>query len=140
MKFKADGYNWIVRLEKGEKLIESLTRLVKQENIPSCWINAIGAVTFAELGFYDLDNKEYQWHKVNELMEITGLQGNIAFDGDEPVFHVHGTFSKRDMNIIGGHVKELTIGGTCEILLHRWYKDNFTRTKSDEIGLNLLDL
>lgn len=140
MKFKADGYNWIVRLEKGEKFIESLAQLVKQENIPSCWINAIGAVTSAELGFYDLNSKEYQWHEVTELMEITGLQGNIAFDGEEPTFHVHGTFSKADMNVIGGHVKELTIGGTCEILLHRWYKDNFTRSKSDEIGLNLLDL
>jgi uncharacterized protein len=140
MTFQYDGYNYLVRLEKGEKLIESLTALVKKEKIPSCWINAVGAVSSAQLGFYHLDKKEYEWHLFYELMEITGLQGNITFNAKEPVFHIHGTFSKQDMSAIGGHVKELTIAGTCEILLHRWYGKELTRTKSEEIGLNLLDL
>jgi predicted DNA-binding protein with PD1-like motif len=140
MKFRADGYNWIVRLDKGEKLVESLTRLVKAEKIPSCWVSGLGGALNAELGFYDLQKKEYQWHNFDELMEITNLQGNLAWDGEEPQWHIHGTLSKSDASAIGGHIKELTVGGTCEVLLHRWYKENLTRTKDDEIGLNLLDL
>lgn len=140
MKFRYDGFNWIVRLEKGEELISSLTKLVKDEQIPSCWINAIGASSKTTLGFYQLEQKEYQWKTFEELMEVTGLQGNIAWDGNEPVFHIHGTFSKQDMSSLGGHVKELVAGGTLEVLLHKWYADNLTRSKDEEIGLNLLDL
>lgn len=140
MNFKADGYNWIVRLSKGEKLVESLTKLVEQENIPSCWISAIGACSSVTLGYYDLEKQEYQWHDVNELMEITGIKGNLSFVENKPNFHLHGTFSKSDLSVIGGHVQELVVGGTCEIFLHKWYGDNLTRSHNDEVGLKLLNL
>lgn len=140
MKYQHDGYNWLVRLQKGEKLIESLTKLAKEENLPSCWLNAIGAASSVELGYYNLEKQEYQWHELNELMEITGLQGNLTFNRDQPNFHLHGTFSKRDLSVVGGHVKDLVVAGTCEVLLHKWYADKLTRSKDDEVGLNLLNL
>lgn len=140
MTFQYDGYSYLVRLEKGEKLVESLTALVKKENIPSCWLNGVGGAQSAEIGFYHLDKKKYEFKAIGELMEITGLQGNLAWSDAEPVWHIHGTFSKSDLSVIGGHVKELVVGGTCEVMLHEWYGDNLTRTQSDEIGLKLLDL
>ncbi len=140
MKFRADGFNWIVRLEKGEKLVESLVKLVEQENIPSCWVNAIGAATSVELGYYDLDEKEYEGETIMELMEITGLQGNLTWIDGKANFHLHGTLSKKDMSVVGGHVRELTVGGTCEVFLHKWYKENLTRSHDDETGLKLLNL
>ena len=73
-------------------------------------------------------------------MEITSLQGNVAWDGDEPVIHLHGTFSDESMQAFGGHIKELQVGGTCEILLHRWYKDALTRQADPATGLNLLNV
>lgn len=140
MKSKFDGYNWLVRLQKGEKLIESLTKLVEQENIPTCWISIIGGASSVTLKFYDLQKKEYQTHEINEDLEITGLQGNLAWQDGKPVFHLHGTFSKDDLSVIGGHVDELTVSGTCEIFLHKWYGQNITRSHDEEVGLNLLDL
>src|SRR4029079_14229163 len=115
MKFRADGFNWIVRLDKGEKLMASLTKLVEQENIPSCWINAVGAATSVSLKFYNLDDKEYKGETIMELMEITGLQGNLSWLDGKPNFHLHGTFSKSDMSVVGGHVEDLTVAGTCEV-------------------------
>lgn len=140
MKFRADGYNWIVRLDKGEKLVESLTKLVEKENIPSCWINAIGAASSATIGYYNLSDKEYKGETIMELMEITGLQGNLSWVDAKPNFHLHGTFSKADFSVVGGHVQELTVGGTCEVFLHKWYGDKLTRFHDDEVGLKLLDL
>ncbi len=140
MKFRYDGFNWLVRLDKGEKLIESLSSLVKAEKIPSCWVSGIGGALSAQLGFYDLDKKEYQWRDIDELTEITGLQGNLAWDGQEPVWHIHGTLAKADGSAVGGHVKELVVGGTCEVLLHKWYADNLTRSEDPDVGLKLIDL
>lgn len=140
MKFRYDGFNWLVRLEKGEKLVECLIQLATSEHITSCWVSGIGGALLVELGFYDLKSKEYQWREVNELMEITSLGGNLVWDGEKPLWHLHGTFAKSDLSAIGGHVKELVVGGTCEVLLHKWYGDNLSRSKNDEVGLKLLDL
>lgn len=140
MKFQFDGYNWLVRLEKGEKLVESLTKLVEAEKIPTCWISAIGGASSATLKFYNMEKKEYESHKVNEDLEITGIQGNLAWKDGKPVFHLHGTFSKKDLGVIGGHIENLVVSGTCEIFLHKWYGENITRSKNDEVGLDLLDL
>lgn len=140
MKFKADGFNWIVRLERGELLIESLDKIVRQEDIGGAWISGLGGAEWAELGYYDLEKQEYQWKKLDQLLEITSLQGNVSWLDGEPKLHVHGSFSDQNMRAFGGHVKELQVGGTCEILFHKWYKDHLTRSADDSVGLPLLDL
>lgn len=141
MTYKFDGYNWLVRLQKGEKLIESLVKIIEKESIKGAWISGLGGALSAELGFYDLEKQQYQWQLFNELMEITSLQGNIAWKGDEPALHIHGTFTKADFSAIGGHVKELIVGGTCEILLHRWNaEEGLSRSIDKETGLTLLDV
>ena len=140
MKYKHDGFNWLVRIEKGEELISKLTELIERENIPTCWISGLGATTKTTLGFYNLEAGEYEWQTVDELMEITSLQGNIAWADEKPKLHIHGSFSKRDLSAIGGHIKELYAGGTIEIFLHKWYEGQVTRSKDSEVGLELLDL
>ena len=141
MTYRFDGYNWLVRLQKGEKLVESITKLIQDKDIKGAWISGLGGALLAELGFYNLETKEYQWHVFDELMEITSLQGNVAWSDDQPMLHIHGTFTKADFSAIGGHVKELTVGGTCEVLLHRWYEeDGLTRSLDEETGLTLLNV
>jgi predicted DNA-binding protein with PD1-like motif len=140
MKYKFDGYNWLVRLEKGEKLTNSLLPLIASQKIPSVWISAIGACSWAELGFYDLNTKQYIWQKLNQPMEIINLVGNLAWENNQPILHLHGTFSKQNLETVGGHIKELEVAGTCEVFLHRWYGDRLTRSEDSLTGLKLLDL
>lgn len=141
MKYRFDGYNWLVRLEKGELLVEQLTKLVREEDIKGAWVSGLGAAQWAELGFYDLDSQKYKWKKLDQLLEITGLQGNVAWNDGEPALHIHGSFSDREMRTFGGHVKELQVGGTCEVLLHRWYEhEGLRRVQDDKAGLRLLDI
>ena len=134
-----DGYNWVVRLEKGEKLIESLTELVKKENIKGAWISGLGGAISAELGYYSLEEKEYHWKTLDKLLEITSLQGNVSWVDGEPKLHIHGSFSDENMQAFGGHVKELTVGGTCEVMMHALQAE-LTRSQNDDTGLELLDL
>jgi predicted DNA-binding protein with PD1-like motif len=140
MTYAFDGYNWLARFEKGELFVQGLTQLAKREKIQGAWIVGLGAAQWAELGFYDLDKQAYQWKRFDKLMEITSIQGNIAWEGDEPVLHLHGTFADESMQAFGGHIKELQVGGTCEVLLHRWYADALHRTQNPDSGLKLLDL
>lgn len=141
MKYQNDGYNWVVRLEKGENLMACLNELITKEKIESAWVSGLGGVSSAELGFYDLSKQAYHWQRFDELMEITALQGNIAVDeAGKPVVHLHGTFGRSDMSAIGGHVKDFEVAGTCELFLHKWYEGALQRKHDDAVGLNLLDL
>lgn len=141
MTYRYDGENWIMRLEKGERLMAGLTELVSKEPVASAWIQGLGGASSVELGFYDLPSQQYHWQTIDELLEITSLQGNIAFDEDgKPVFHIHGSFSRADMSAIGGHVKDLEVGGTCEIFVRHWNGDKIIRKPNEQIGLSLLDL
>lgn len=140
MTYKFDGFNWLVRLERGDLLMQSLNEIAKKQNIAGAWIMGLGAATRAELGFYDLDKKQYQWKKLDKLMEITSLQGNLGWDDGRPAIHIHATLSDENMQAFGGHVKELEAGGTVEILLHRWYSGKIQRKTDESTGLKLLDL
>lgn len=140
MNFRNDGYNYIVRLERGEELIATLTNLVEDENIPTCWIGGLGACSKVKLGFYDIDRQEYNWQIFDEPMEVLALSGNISWLDGKPTLHIHGSFSKRDFSSVGGHVKSLIVNGTCEIFLHKWDSGKITRSLNSAVGLNLLDL
>jgi predicted DNA-binding protein with PD1-like motif len=140
MTHRHDGYNWIVRLSRGEKLIEGLVDLVRRQGLPNCWISGMGGAQALELGFYELDKKTYKWQQFEGLFEIVSLQGNIVGGQGEPQIHIHGSFAGPDFRALGGHVKELTVGGTCELLLHQWYGDGMMRFLDESTGLNLLDL
>lgn len=120
--------------------MENLTKLVQAEDIKGAWLSGLGAAMWAELGFYNLENRQYEWKKLESMMEITSLQGNIAWNGDQPVIHMHATLSDKDMKAFGGHVKELEVAGSCEISLHRWYGERLTRSPDGQTGLKLLDL
>lgn len=141
MRVRFDGYNWLVRLEKGEELTKSLVEIVKKENIRTGWVYGIGAASSAEIGLFDPKTQDYKWKKFDKDLEILGLQGNIAYIHDEPAIHLHGSFSDESMQAFGGHIKGLVVSVTCEIFIHNWFsQDSITRSPDKQTGLNLLDI
>lgn len=140
MKYSFDGFNYLVRLDKGEQLAASLERFAAETNIEGAWVNGLGAATSATLGFYDLEAKEYRWREFEGLREIVSLTGNLAYDEDGRFMsHLHGVLSDHEFATVGGHVKDLTAGATVELFIHRAYQP--TRRKLDDnTGLKTLDL
>src|SRR3989344_423755 len=139
MIFKQIKDDYIVRIDKGELLTENLLRLTKDQNIMGAWISGLGGALWAEVGFYNLTDKQYKSQKIEKLLEITSLTGNISWMGAEPVLHIHGTFSDEDMGTYGGHVLELAVAGTCELRLTET-NEPINRMRSEEVGLNLFNL
>jgi len=135
-----DGYNYILRLDHGEKLSVALNEFLASSDLDGASVTAIGGAERLELGYYDLGAKKYSWQTFPDLYEITGLLGTIALDETgKPMFHLHGTFAGPDYQVIGGHVKDFVVGATCELFVHRTYQP-LRRVQDDETGLKLLDL
>lgn len=141
MKYQYDGYNWLVRLDKGERLVESLNSLIKSEKITGAWLSGLGSCSHAEVGYYDLATKQYVFKELNKPMEILSLQGNVGISGDELSIHIHAMLADESLGVVGGHLKELTVSGTCEIFLHKWWgKPGISRQFDETTDLKLLDL
>ncbi|MCA9342890.1 DNA-binding protein [Candidatus Saccharibacteria bacterium] len=138
MTYQKTTNGYILCFRRGEKLVEVLQNFAKAQNIHGAWLTGLGAAEQLKLGYYHINKKEYEFKVIDELVEITNLTGNFAYKNDELIVHIHGTFSRSDLSTIGGHVSELTVGGTCEINLK--VTDKLTRQHNQEVGLNTLKL
>lgn len=137
MKQQQTTQGWTLILEKGELLIESLTDFCKREQITAGWLHGLGAALETELGYYQLDQQRYEFKTLDEVLEIASLHGNIALKDGQPFVHAHVLLSDADLRCYGGHLKELTVGGTCEVNLQ--VESTIWRRIHDEtVGLDLI--
>jgi predicted DNA-binding protein with PD1-like motif len=135
-----DGFNDVIRLQKGERLSEAIQQFTKEAKLEGAWLSGLGAATEVTIGFYDLDKKEYHWQTFQDTREVVALSGNLARnEKGEMVFHLHGVFADDQFQTVGGHVKDLVAGATLELFVHRTYKP-LKRKQDPAVGLPLLDL
>lgn len=137
MKHFPDAAYHLLVLKKGEELMEILNAYAVENNLKGGWVNIIGGAASVTLGYYRHNTNEYKWQTFDEPLEIIGLQGNLAYIDGEPFWHIHGTFSRVDYSVIGGHVKDCVIGLTGEVSLTPHAKQ-LTRIFDDDTGLKLL--
>ncbi|MEK7152758.1 MAG: PPC domain-containing DNA-binding protein [Patescibacteria group bacterium] len=140
MTHSFDGFNYLIKLNKGERLSEAIEQFIQETKVEGAWVSGVGAALEATLGFYDLDAKAYQWQTFGELREIVSLSGNLAFDEQgKMMYHLHGVLSDRQYQTVGGHIRDLVAGGTVELFVHRAYQP-MKRKLDPAVGLQTLDL
>lgn len=139
LKYIKTDNNYLVRLLRGEKIIEKLQKFCELNNINSAIFTGLGGASDIELGYYNLITKEYEWKKFPEVHEVLSLNGNVSLADSRPVIHAHMNISNRNLESFGGHLKEAIVGGTLEIFISP-ISANLTRIMDDEIGLKLLNL
>ena len=125
-------------LNRGEKLHAKLQEFAREHELKGAWVQGLGGSGTMTLGYYNLAEREYEWREYSDNLEILSLQGNLAWVDDEPFWHIHGSFGGRDFASVGGHVKEMVVGLTCELLITP-LDAVITRMFDDETGLKLLN-
>jgi len=139
MKYFVFGQVYFIRLDAGEKIIESLRSLCEQDKITAGFFNGLGAVREAELGWFDGEVKDYRVLRVQEPCEIISLYGNVSVLDGRPFLHSHIALGGGAFGVRGGHLREAVVSATCEITLTRFF-DEIGRKKDEATGLFLLDL
>jgi predicted DNA-binding protein with PD1-like motif len=97
----------------------------------------IGGVEGLTIAYFNRAKKRYEEHHYDEFMEVTSLLGNITLKDGEPYLHVHGTFGRKDMSVIGGHVIRATVSPTLEIMIAPIARKAL-RKFDERSGLNLI--
>ncbi|SHK50119.1 PPC domain-containing DNA-binding protein [Desulforamulus aeronauticus] len=137
MEFKKFGSKYVVRLDKGDEIIESLKSLCQENAIRLGTVSGIGAVNRVKIGLFETSTKEYHSVELNKDMEITGLVGNVSEMNGEVYLHLHATLSDSTYNAFGGHLNVAVISATGEVIVDA-IEGTVDREFSQEIGLNLL--
>ena len=133
----ADDDNVVLRFDFGEEVISELTAFVKEHGIDAASVSGIGSAKEVEIGFYDLESKEYRYKIFSEAMEVLSINGNVGMMGANSKVHLHGTFALSNYQVIGGHIGRLIVNATAEIILDT-VGGEIRRSYDEETGLDLL--
>lgn len=137
MEYLKTGNHYVVRLDKGEEIIQKLTELCRKEQIRAGSIVGLGAADQAVVGLFDTAAKVFKKKEIVCPMEITSIIGNISTKDGETYLHIHVTLCDENLQAIGGHMAACRVSATAELTVTAFEGCTVEREMNDEIGLNL---
>ena len=132
---------FFIVFERGEEFVSELTRFCEKEEVHWATFQGIGTFEDVEIGYYDLEARQYVMRNEEGPFEVASITGNVAEINEGPIVHTHGVLSRCDNSLecIGGHIKSAYIAATLEISLWR-VSMPIMRRYDDETGLNLIEI
>ena len=139
MEYRRFQDTYVIRIDRGEEVVATLTAFCDQEGVQLASVEALGAADHVVIGLYDVGAKKYHRHSFDEPMEITSLLGSVSTKDGKPYLHLHINLCRADMSVIGGHLNECRISATCEMIVRKL--SGTVERKLDEAvtGLNLYE-
>lgn len=128
-------------LKRGEELISTLSQFCEANDVHWAQFQGIGAVEDVQIGYYDLETREYHFEMEPGPFEVANMDGNISEIDENALVHVHAVLSQCDetLHCIGGHIKSAHVALTLEVTL--WFVSQpLLREHDEETGLNLINL
>ncbi|MDS0295477.1 PPC domain-containing DNA-binding protein [Halogeometricum luteum] len=135
MDYVEEGDRVVVRLDPGERVLDSLATVREELDIENAFLTGIGAVDTVTLGHYDVDEQEYAEEEFTGQFEVTSFLGNVGPDK----IHTHIQVADREFESLGGHCSGARVSGTFEMVLTRG-ETPLTHQLDERTGLDVFDL
>jgi uncharacterized protein len=133
------GETHVLVFDKGDEVMEGLTRFAAECGLSAGHFTAIGAFSDVKLGFLDPETTEYEPIVVDEQVEALSLVGDVSLQDGKPRIHAHVVVGKRDGSAHGGHLLEAHVWPTLEVVLTE-SPAHLRREVDSETGLPLIVL
>ncbi|GIW67509.1 MAG: hypothetical protein KatS3mg096_377 [Candidatus Parcubacteria bacterium] len=134
---KLNQNQFLLRIEPNEELFSSLLNFAKKYKIKSGFFYGIGASKKCSIERYNEKKKDYDCFEVKKQMEIGGLIGNLTLKENHLYLHIHATLGDKNLKAISGHLKELIVFPTCEIMFFA-FKQSIKREFNELTNLFLI--
>lgn len=136
MEYRRFGDDIVVRIDKGEEIIQKMLEVCEKEKVILANINALGAIGEFEVGLFKTDEKKYYSEVHKGDFEIVSLTGSITTKEGKLYHHIHMSAGDKENKVYGGHLNYAKVSATCEMFI-RVISGNVEREFNEEIGLNL---
>ena len=137
MEYQRFGNMLVVRLNRGEEIVEQLKQVATNEKIKLAQVNGIGATSSFVVGCYSFEEQVYHQNEYEGEYEIISLQGNISTMNDETYLHIHMACGDMKGNVVGGHLNRCVVSITCELFINI-VDGQIDRMKDPITGINIL--
>lgn len=139
MKYKRFGNTIVVRIDRGEEILEGIRALALAEDIKLASVTALGATNDFTVGVYNTEEKQYHSNEFKGAYEIVSLTGTINTMDGEFYTHIHMSAGNEKGEVFGGHLNRAIVSATCEMIV-TVIDGEVDRYHDDDIGLNLFKL
>jgi len=136
MEYKRFNNKIVLRIDRGEEVVEKLKEVALKENIKLASLSALGASDHFIAGVYSVPEQKYYQNEFNGDYEITNITGTINTMNGEFYSHMHITCADNKGVCYGGHLNQARISGTCEMVIDI-IEGNVDRVKDGVTGLNI---
>ncbi len=137
MEYGRFGDTVLLRIDRGEEIIETVKKVAEKERIRLASVEALGAVDDFTVGVYDVAAKRYDSRTFTGAFEIVSLVGTITEKDGAFYQHLHMSAGNRDCEVFGGHLNRAVVSVTCEMVI-RVLSGAVDRAPDPETGINLI--
>ena len=136
MEYRRFNNTIVMRIDKGEEILDKIKEVALRENIKLASVSALGATNDFTVGVYKVDEKKYYSNEFKGNFEIVSLTGTINTMDGEFYTHIHMSAGNDKGEVFGGHLNRAIVSATCEMVINI-IDGKVDRYHDDEIGLNL---
>ena len=136
MEYRRFGDTLVLRIDKGEEIIQSLRLAAEKEQVRLATVEALGAVDDFTVGVFDTVEKQYHANHFSGALEIVSLTGTVTTQDGKFYAHLHMSAGDREGKVFGGHLNSATVSATCEMVV-RALDGEVERQFDEKVGLNL---
>ena len=136
MEYRKFGNQIVVRMDRGEEILEQLAVIAGKEKIRLASVQALGAIDDFTVGVFHTKEKQYASNRFQGNFEIVSLTGTISTMNGAYYAHLHMSAGNEQGMVFGGHLNRAQISATCEMVI-TLIDGTVDRAFSEEIGLNL---
>jgi uncharacterized protein len=109
---------FVLVFDTNDELAGTLKKFASDQKVSDASFKAIGALSYAKLGWFNWETKKYEPSVVlDQQLELLSLIGDVALKDGKPEVHAHAIVGKRDGSAHGGHLLEARVRPTCELVL-----------------------
>jgi predicted DNA-binding protein with PD1-like motif len=129
MEYYRNKSELFMRLEPGEKLVESLVNIANSERIDFALIvSGVGMIEGTEMGYFCVNDDMYDTYRIAGAYDLSSISGNLSLFDGAPRPHVHIVANRPDFSTVSGHLIECKAHITIEIGLQIMENTGLRRT------------
>lgn len=139
MKYKRFDKTIVVRIDRGEEILDKIRELAIAENIKLASVTALGATNDFTVGVFNTAEKKYYANEFKGAFEIVSLTGTINTMDGQFYTHIHMSAGNDKGEVFGGHLNRAVVSATCEMTV-TVIDGEVDRYRDDDVVLNLFKL
>ena len=136
---KITNVQYVIRIKRGEMIINSLTKFCQKLKITNAFFYGIGALDKFTLANYNVDKQKYSDKNFSGAYELANITGNVFDSKDSLIIHSHAVLSDEKMKPVAGHFVEGRVSGTVELYFKK-FNSKIAKKFDKETGLKLANL